>query len=499
MGLYSMLRSIVIAIFLFSEFGLINCDEDLQFPEGFVFGAATASYQVEGAWNVSDKSENQWDRFTHSGKSVIVGNATGDVACDSYHKYEEDVAILKQLGLQSYRFSLSWSRILPTGFPNKISKDGVAYYHRLIDALLSNGIEPMITIYHWDHPQTLEDYGGWTNELMVDWFADYARVVFQEFGQKVKLFATLNEPDSVCISAYARGIHAPGKVLNGIGDYLCMHNMLKAHARAYHIYKKDFEPTQKGEVGIVINVKGFYSKDTENEGAEEVSYQFKNGWQMDPIFSEHGDYPRLMRELVADKSKAGGFPRSRLPEFSREWVDYIRGSSDFLGVNYYTANVVEYGTVGPDPSYFRDQGVNEYFHPSWKPTASDWLYQVPQSFGKTLRRIARDYKNIPLYITENGMSDVGEMNDDHRIQYYHDYIKSMLLAMKEEGVNVKRYYLWSLLDNFEWHNGYSERFGIVHVDFEDPNRTRTLKKSAYWWQQVVKQRKLLSNVSVNRA
>ncbi|XP_012287111.1 myrosinase 1 [Orussus abietinus] len=499
MGLSTILRSIVIAILLFSEFGLINCDEDLEFPEGFVLGAATAAYQIEGAWNVSDKSENQWDHFTHSGKGVIVGNATGDVACDSYHKYEEDVAMLKKLGFQSYRFSISWSRILPSGFPNKISKVGVDHYNKLIDALLANNIEPLVTIYQWDHPQVLEEYGGWTNELMVDWFSEYARVIFREFGQKVKLFATLNEPDSVCLIGYSLGINAPGKKLDGIGTYLCMHNMLKAHARAYHIYKKEFEPSQKGKVGIVINTMSFYPKDHDNVGADEIAYQFKNGWQLDPIFSERGDYPELMKEMVANKSKAGGFPSSRLPEFSREWVDYIRGASDFLGINYYTANLVEYGTIGPDPSYTRDQGVIRTFDPSWKRAASIWLFQVPQSFGDILRRFARDYKNMTFFITENGMSDKGEMNDNDRIQFYHDYIKSMLTAMKEYGVNVKRYYTWSLMDNFEWSSGYSERFGIVHVNFTDPNRTRTWKKSAYWWQQVIRQRKLLPDVNVTVA
>ncbi|XP_023289585.1 myrosinase 1-like, partial [Orussus abietinus] len=398
---------------------------------------------------------------------------------------------------QSYRFSLSWSRILPTGFANKISQDGIAYYHKLIDALLAKGIEPLITIYHWDHPQILEDLGGWTNELMVDWFGDYARVVFHEFGPKVKLFATLNEPDSVCISGYAEGAQAPGKVLNGIGDYLCMHNMLKAHAKAYHIYDKEFRSLQNGDVGIVINVGGFYPKTEEDRDAAEIAHQFKNGWQLSPIFSEQGDYPKLMKEILANKSEEGGFTKSRLPVFSQEWIDSIRGSADFLGMNYYTAHLVEFGTTGPDPSYYRDQGVTESFDPSWKPTASNWLYQVPQSLGDSLIRISRDYKNPLIYITENGMSDLGDTNDPDRIQFFHDYIKSMLLAINDHHVNVKRYYLWSILDNFEWERGYSERFGIVHVDFEDPNRKRTWKKSAYWWQQVTRHRKLLSNISVN--
>ncbi|XP_043804388.1 myrosinase 1 [Apis laboriosa] len=457
----------------------------LRFPPNFLLGAATAAYQIEGAWNVSDKGESIWDRFVHYKDHRIYNNDTGDIAANSYYKYKEDVALLKKIGFKSYRFSVSWPRILPTGFVNNISKDGVRYYHNLIDELLANDIEPMITLYHWDHPQNLEDAGGWLNSNMVDWFGDYARIVFYEFGWKVKRFITINEPKSMCLDGYSSGINAPGKKLHGIGEYLCIHNMIKAHARAYRIYEKEFKNNYNGQVGFLINIMAYIPRNLTDLHAAEVAFQFNVGWCLHPIYSNEGDYPELMKNMVNNKSLEQGFVKSRLPTFESDWIEYIRGSSDFLAVNHYTSRLVTFGSMGQLPSQQNDQGVKMFTDSFWKSSASNWLKVVPEGFRIALKYLATYYGNPPMYITENGVSDFGTLNDDDRIYYYREYLKQMLLAIYDDDVNVQGYFLWSLLDNFEWAKGYRERFGIVYVDYNDSNRTRILKKSASWWEKVI--------------
>ncbi|CAL7945100.1 unnamed protein product [Xylocopa violacea] len=465
--------------------------EYLLFPPNFLLGTATSAYQIEGGWNASDKGESVWDQFVHKKDGSIRNNDTGDVAADSYHKYKEDVAIVKKLGFKTYRFSVCWPRILPTGFSNKISKDGLRYYHNLIDELLANGIEPLITIYHWDHPQVLEEMGGWMNSEMVNWFADYATVVFREFGPKVKRFISINEPNIYCISAYMSGVYAPGKTVHGIGEYLCVHNMLKAHARAYRIYESQFKAEQGGEIGLVPHVFGFLPKNPEDKEAVSIAYEFTVDWVLHAVFSKDGDYPPLMKEMVARKSKEQGYPRSRLPAFDAYWIDYIRGTFDFLALNHYTTKLVTRSNEGLVPSHTNDDGLRYSDNSSWKGAGSEWLKVVPQGLRTSLRYVAERYGNPPIYICENGVSDDGAINDDDRIYYYREYLKQLLLAVYVDGVDVRGYFTWSLLDDFEWQQGYSEHFGLVGVDFNDPDRPRTIKKSASWWQSVVAAGKIL--------
>ncbi|CAK9804963.1 Myrosinase 1 [Anthophora plagiata] len=457
----------------------------LQFPPKFLLGVATAAYQIEGAWNVSDKGESTWDRYTHLQDGRVYNNDTGDVAANSYYKYKEDVALIKQLGFNTYRFSVSWTRILPTGFANSISMNGISYYHNLIDELLANNIEPILTLYHWDHPQVLEDAGGWLNSEMIDWFGDYARIVFQQYGPKVKKFIPINEPSAICKNGYSIGNHAPGKTLHGFGEYLCIHNIIRAHARAYRIYESEFKKLYKGEVGVLLNSFGYMPRSVDDEYAAEVSFQFNIGWTMHPIYSKEGGYPPLMKNLVDNKSSRQSYLRSRLPTFTPEWINYTRGASDFLAVNHYTTRLVTNGTMGRIPSHENDQEVVEIIDSFWKGSASTWLKVVPEGFRYFLRQLSKNYGNPPMYITENGVSDYGTLDDDDRIFYFREYLKQMLLAIHVDGVNVKGYMLWSLLDNFEWDRGYNEHFGIVSVDFNDPERPRTLKKSASWWKKVI--------------
>ncbi|XP_078037292.1 myrosinase 1-like [Augochlora pura] len=491
MPLTASLRSSVLLFLVISangEFAEEN-EEYLRFPANFLLGAATAAYQIEGAWNVSDKGESVWDRFCHLKGGRIFNNETGDVAANSYYQYKEDVALLKKLGVDSYRISLSWPRILPTGFPNKVSRDGVKYYNDLIDEILANGIEPLVTIYHWDHPQVLEEFGGWLNSEMVNWFGDYARVVFREFGSKAKRFVPINEPTAMCKNGYFNGQHAPGKKLPGFGEYLCTHNMLKAHATAYRIYENEFKASQNGEVGFLLDLFGFLPKTPGDTESVDIAYAFNAGWTLNPIFGEYGDYPEIMKIKVAEKSKQQGYKRSRLPEFSSWWINNIKGSADFLAVNHYTSRLVEPGDSKLIPSYDNDQGVVYDSDPSWKTAASSWLKVVPEGFRDMLRKLAK-YGNPPLYVTENGFSDFGTVNDTARIDYFRAYLKEMLLAIHVDGIDIRGYYAWSFLDNFEWERGYSERFGIVSVDFNDPKRPRTEKESARWWKNIIATRKL---------
>ncbi|XP_046823275.1 myrosinase 1-like [Vespa crabro] len=382
--------------------------------------------------------------------------------------------------MKAYRFSISWPRILPTGFSNNISKEGVTYYHNLIDDLLINDIEPIVTLYHWDLPQVIEDAGGWLNPHVIDWFVDYARVAFKEFAPKVKKFITLNEPLDNCIYVYNMRIHAPSKSsLRGIGEYICGENILKAHARVYRMYQKEFKDIYNGLVGINAHVKNFYPKHENDSESVEIAFQFSIGWMLHPIFSETGHYPNIMKNLIDIKSQKQDYSRSRLLKLGDNWVDYIRGASDFLLINHYTFARVERGDVGLKPSFFNDQGLIEDQDPTWENNTIPWLKIVPEGFGIILRKLAIEYNNPLMYITENDISSENTIDDDDRVRYYQKYLKEMLISIHHHKVNIKGYLLWYFIDSFEWTSGYSQNFGIVHINFNDPERKRTLKKSAY--------------------
>ncbi|XP_043285799.1 myrosinase 1-like isoform X2 [Venturia canescens] len=468
-----------------------NISEHMKFPPDFILGVAGAAYQIEGGWNASDKGINVWDEYTHRNPSPIQDGSNGDVACDSYHKYKEDVELLGDLGVGYYRISLSWSRILPTGFPNKVSHDGIQYYKNLLDELKTKGIKPLVTIYHWDHPAILEEMGGWTNELMVTWFADYARVIFNELGDRVEIFATLNEPTSYCTRPSDEPQISPGTALPGISPYICMHNSLKAHAKVYHMYDKEYRKQQNGKIGIVLGCANAYPKNSNDTETPEVYFSFFCGWAADPIFSESGDYPEVMKNRIGENSKMEGYPRSRLPAFTQDEINYIRGSADYIGLNHYSSVLTEPAPKSNTTLWYRDHGVYTSFNASWPRSASSWLRVVPQGFGHLLRILKNRYNNFPVYVLENGFSDDGtSLNDTQRIQYLHDYIKELLLAVNRDKCPVKGYFVWSLLDNFEWNDGYKFRFGIVNVDFQKSDRPRTPKQSFEWVKQLIRTREL---------
>ncbi|XP_011645769.1 myrosinase 1 [Pogonomyrmex barbatus] len=469
-------------------YGFAN--DTLSFPKDFLFGVSTAAYQVEGAWNISGKGISIWDRWTHDHPNLIRDGSNGDVACDTYHKYKEDVQILKNIGVAFYRFSLSWTRILPTGYPNNINQEGLNYYKNLINELLANGIEPYVTLYHWDHPDIFETMGGWTNEMMVEWISNYARVVFKELGPKIKYFITLNEPGIFCDHGYTTGIKAPGKKLGRIGQYLCVHNMLKAHARIYHIYNKEFRNQQKGQIGIVSYGVGLFPKNASDIAAVDIAFQFICGWINHPIFSQTGDYPAIMKTRIAESSKLDGFPKSILPVFSPEWVQYIKGTSDFFGINIYTSKIVETVPRINGQPWYEYSGIKKSVDPSWPKTALPDFRIVPAGFRQLLNKITTEYNRPPIFIFENGFSDSCCTYDYARISFLNSYMKEMLAAIKKDNCNVKAYTVWNLFDDFEWEYGYTLRFGLVSVDHNDPNRTRTPKLSMDWYKQVIKSRKL---------
>ncbi|XP_025830317.1 myrosinase 1-like [Agrilus planipennis] len=325
------------------------------FPDNFLFGTATSAYQIEGAWNESGKGENIWDRYTHDHPERILDGSNGDIACDSYHKYEEDIKLLKELGVDFYRFSLSWTRIFPSGFPYNVNYEGINYYNNILNLLAANNITAMVTLFHWDLPQSLMDLGGLTNPKFITYYTEYARTAFEHFGDRVKYWLTFNEPFQTCVYAYGDGTFAPGLTMSGIADYLCGHNLLKAHAAAYHLYNTTYRSKYEGKIAISISAEWFEPNTTNDEVAAERIRQFWYGMHIQPIFSSEGDYPEVVKEYIAAQSSLEGYKRSRLPQFTQDEINYIKGTSDFMGLNHYnTYLATNASSTSLETSYYND-------------------------------------------------------------------------------------------------------------------------------------------------
>ncbi|XP_026322901.1 myrosinase 1-like [Hyposmocoma kahamanoa] len=462
-------------------------EKQRKFKDDFLFGVSTSAYQIEGGWNEDGKGESIWDHHLHKHPEVVIDFVNGDVACDSYHLYKRDVEMLRELGVDFYRFSISWSRVLPTGLPNTINEAGFAYYDNLIDELLKYNIIPMVTLYHFELPQRLQLLGGWSNPLSVQWFQDYAGQVFKRYANKVKYWITINQP-SVCMEPYAPP--ALGDE-DAVGAYICVKHILLAHAAAYRLYEKEYKKKYKGQVGISLSLNLYDPVDnrTESEEAAERARQFASGLYLNPIWSKEGGFPSVVKELVAKVSKKEGFPKSRLPEFTEEENKALKGSADFLGMNHYTTFLVypeSEKNVG-ELWYIGDLDVRITRGEKWEEAMSPWLKSAPYGLYKACLYLNKHYDYPQIIITEHGWSTDTGLNDTGRITVMKEYFKALLLAI-EDGTEVKGYSYWSLMDNLEWISGIMERFGLYEVDFHSENKTRTARKSALFYKHTIEKK-----------
>ncbi|XP_018320187.1 myrosinase 1-like [Agrilus planipennis] len=463
------------------------------FPDDFLLGVATSSYQIEGAWNESGKGENSWDHFTHNNPDTVIDRTNGDIACDSYHKYEEDIELLKNLGVDFYRFSLSWTRIFPTGYPHNINYEGINYYNKILNLLAANNITAMVTLFHWDLPQNLMELGGLTNSRFVTYYTEYARTAFEHFGDRVKYWLTFNEPYQTCMFSYGGTRLAPALGMSGIADYLCGHNLLKAHAAAYHLYNTTYKPKYKGKIAISISAAWIEPNSTGDEAAAERLRQFLYGMHLNPIFSSNGDYSNVVKESIATQSFLEGYKRSRLPEFTQDEINYIKGTYDFMGLNHYTSHLAANSpSTSLQTSYDNDYKATYWFDDSWTMDGSGSARVVPWGFRKLLVWLKNSYNDPEIFVTENGYCDFGDMDDRGRVSYYGQYLEALLDAIYVDNVKVIAYTAWSLMDNFEWNLGYVFKYGLYYVNFTDPERPRIPKSSAYFIKYVYGNRTVVS-------
>jgi len=440
---------------------------ELRFPDRFLWGAATSAYQIEGAWDADGKGESIWDRFVRRPCHVLNGD-TGDVACDHYHRMPQDVALMKELGLQSYRFSISWPRVVPQG-RGPVNEKGLDFYDQLVDHLLTAGILPNATLNHWDFPQALQEAGGWPNRDSADWFAEYARVVFDRLGDRVPLWSTHNEPWVIAFLGYATGLHAPG-ICDYSQAYQAVHHLLLSHGKTVQLFRQG---GYKGEIGIVLNLEHVVpaSERKADRAACQRVYEETESLFLAPLFRGH--YPEMLFEWIG----------SHQPRVMAGDLDLIRQSIDFLGVNHYRTEAVSHSIAG---SLLKAEST-PLSASGWGQTEMGWGVDPP-GLTAVLLDLKENYGNPKMYITENGCAfrdvpdEMGFVADWARVNYLRAHLRAALDAI-EAGVNLHGYYAWSLLDNFEWAMGYGPRFGLVRVDYE--TGMRIPKQSARWYSEAI--------------
>ncbi|XP_065364707.1 myrosinase 1-like [Calliphora vicina] len=456
-----------------------------HFPSNFKFGASTAAYQIEGGWNEDGRGPSIWDTFTHQHPEMIDDHSTGDEGPDSYHKFDKDLEALKELKVHFYRFSISWSRILPNADISSKNQKGIDYYNMIINKLLENGIEPVVTMFHYDLPESLNLYGGFTNLELIKYFTNYAKLLFETYGDRVKVWITFNEPYDYCIPGYGDGNYPPMGHDHGVADYLCMDTTLKAHAEVYRLYRQNFFEKQKGKIGMTLSTRFYFSK-TNNSSIIDRAMQYSLGWLAYPLFGETGNYPQVMLDDIAKNSEEEGRAWSRLRSIAENERDIIKHSADFLGLNYYTSRYVEEANPaqGKKPSWQYDSRLKYELDVKWKRGKSNWLYCVPEGLEGLLNWIKNNYNNIEVIITENGWSDDGQLDDMERIDYLKAHLQAVLNAINM-GCNVTRYTHWSLIDNFEWQRGYTEKFGLYYVNISSAGKERIAKYSARYYKSVI--------------
>lgn len=447
----------------------------MGFCKDFIWGAATSSYQVEGAAYEDGKGLNIWDIFCRE-QGHVYENQNGDVSCDSYHRIKEDVAMMKEMGIGAYRFSINWARILPDGI-GSVNEKGIEYYSRLVDELLENGIEPYMTLYHWDLPYELHKKGGWLNPESPEWFYEYAKVIARHFSGKVKNFFTLNEPQCTVGLGYHMGEHAPGLKVGPYDYFAIWHNVLKAHGRGVQALREfSLQPVK---VGMAV-CGALYIPETNSmediEAARNATFCLPENsinacsWDValccDPVFL--GQYPQDILDQFGQY----------FPKITKEDMELISQPLDFYGQNIYNAVTVKAGMGAEAVRVKRDDGFPQT-NIHW-PVTPECMYWAPKFLNERYKK--------PVIITENGMASHdwvaldGQVHDSSRIDFMHRYLRELKHAA-EDGVDVQGYFAWSLLDNFEWAQGYSERFGMVYVDYQ--TQKRTMKDSGKYYKKII--------------
>jgi beta-glucosidase len=435
------------------------------FPADFVWGASTSAYQIEGSPLADGAGPSIWQRFAHT-PGMMANGDTGDIACDHYRRYKDDVQLMRALGLKSYRFSVAWGRVLPEG-TGRINHKGLDFYARLVDTLLENGIEPNATLFHWDLPAALDDRGGWLNRDSADWFAEYANVMFKALDGRVKLWSTINEPWVVTDGGYLHGALAPGH-RSKYEAPIAAHNLMRASGAGIKAYRA----VGKHQIGVVFNIEPKYpaSDNAKDIAATRRAHAYMNEQFADPALL--GSYPPELKEIFEDA----------WPDFPRDDFSLTRQAVDFVGINYYTRSVVRhdrhaYPAIGK-PVYQRNTTHTET---NWE------VYE--QGLKDTLVWFKGRYGDTPIYVTENGaafydppVAEGDRVDDPLRIDYLRKHLRTLHECIGE-GVNLKGYYAWSLFDNLEWSLGFSKRFGLYHVDFA--TQKRTAKASAKFYAKVI--------------
>lgn len=449
-----------------------------RFPEGFLWGAATAAYQVEGAAREEGRGDSIWDTFARTPGNVRHGD-TGEISCDQYHRLREDLDLMADLGLQSYRFSVSWPRVRPTG-DGAVNRPGLDYYRRLVDGLRQRDIAPALTLYHWDLPQPLEDAGGWSVRETAERFAEYAGIVYEALGDSVGLWITLNEPWCSAWLGYGWGRHAPGHADPELA-LRASHHLLLAHGKALAALRAANVPAdtvRDNRLGVTLNLAPYEAATASEEdvAAARLADGNQNRLFLGPLL--RGEYPEDVLELFGGEQ-----------EYIREGdLAEISAPLDFLGVNYYFRSTVAASETDEGLPVGPETRVRSVTRPGLQTTAMGWPIEA-HGLTEVLLRVKEEYADLPVYITENGAAfdDYGDpegvVDDEERVAYLEDHFRAAHEAI-ERGVDLRGYFVWSLLDNFEWAEGYSRRFGLIHVDY--PTQRRTPKRSSGWYRDVIR-------------
>nr|BAO04178.1 acyl-glucose-dependent anthocyanin glucosyltransferase [Delphinium grandiflorum] len=469
-----------------------------NFPVNFTFGVSSSAYQFEGAYKEDGRGLSIWDTYTHRYPERIADGCNGDVAIDQYHHYKEDVALVKDTGFDAYRLSVSWTRVLPSGkLSGGVNKKGIEYYNNLIDELLSKGLQPYVAIFHWDVPQRIEDeYGGFLSSRIVEDFKDYADLCYREFGDRVKHWITINEPSIFSTLVYDFGTLGSGcfkstgtciPANSATIPYVLGHNQLLAHAAAVKLYREKYQSDQKGKIGLSLLANWYMplSRAKADRDAAQRGNDFNFGWFMDPV--TYGEYPKSMQSLCGD----------RLPKFTKLQSDTLKGSYDFVGLNYYTAFYAANSVQSPDAqqNYHADCRCSVSEDKNGGPLGpkpnSWWPLLHPRGILDILRYTKEKYNNPTVYITENGIAGYRNSSqsleevlaDPLRIDYHRSHLSFVLRAI-DEGIDLKGYFAWSLLDAFEWFQGYNTPYGLNYVDLKTMKRYP--KQSSIWFKKFLK-------------